>query len=367
MVAVRMTLHHRVERLRATLADAQLPGLIISSSGNRRYLSGFTGSDGALLLTMDRQWLIADFRYWEQAADQAPAWELVKVQRALHIPASIVQLARSSGVTSLGFESEHTTVATLGRWEAASAGAVRFVPVGGMIEPLRARKDQHELAAIRRAVDITDEAYAAMRSWICAGMTERDVAWRLERYLREHGADGLAFDIIVASGPNAALPHHRPSDRAIAASEPVVVDMGAWVDGYCGDLTRTFCLPPVPDRLRRVHSIVLEALRTVERRIHAGMTGKIADALARDVIAEFGFQEEFGHSLGHSLGLDIHEWPPISPQSEEALPPGVVETIEPGIYLPGWGGVRIEDVVIVGEHGAEVLTRADKSLDWSGT
>ena len=355
----------RVAALRVAMEQRGTRALLITNGANRRYLSGFRGSAGLLLVTSDKQYVIADFRYWESVAEQAPDWELVKIQRSIDIPSAIARLVTDVGLTHLGFESDDVTVATLNRWRDASGKTITYEPCEGIVERLRAVKDDDELATIRRALAITDDAYARLRTWLKPGMTERSVAWELEKYMREHGAEGLAFPIIVASGPNAAMPHAVTTDRPIQASETVIIDMGARVDGYCADLTRTFCLPPIPQEVRRIYEIVLAAHEEVERRMRAGMTGKEGDALARDIITEYGYGDAFGHSTGHSLGYDIHEWPSLSRQHDEPLDAGVIETVEPGIYLPGWGGVRIEDVIVVRDGPPDILTRADKSLDWS--
>ncbi len=356
---------HRLDAVRRALDSANVQGYLVASLANRRYLSGFTGSTGTLLVTAERQCLLADFRYWGLVVEQAPSWELVKVQRALHVPLAIADLVRQTGITSLGFESNQVSIDTLKTWLEACQDLCEFVPLAGLVESVRAVKDDQELATLRRAFAITDAAYAGLTTWLQEGMTEREVAWRLERDMRERGAEGMSFPVIVASGPNAAMPHARPTDRTIQRSETVIVDMGARVDGYCADLTRTFCLAPIPDRVRHVYNVVLQAQQAAIDGLRAGVTGKAVDSLARDHIAEFGFGDAFGHSLGHAVGLDEHEIPQLSQQNEQPLPAGVVETVEPGIYLPGWGGVRIEDVAIVGDGPPELLTKADRSLDWS--
>lgn len=356
----------RLAALRTALLETSADGLLVMSPLNRRYLSGFTGSAGALVVGPERQAIIADFRYWELVARQAPAWELVKVQRALHVPGVVARVAKDFGIARLGFESDHVSVSTWQTLEREAAGIV-YEPVAGLVERLRAIKDEGELAAIRRAAAITDAVYAGLRSWVRPGLSERAVAWGIERRLRESGADGLAFPVIVGSGPNGAMPHGRPTDRELQRSEPIIVDFGAQVDGYMSDLTRTFCLGPAPERLRDLHALVVEAQRAALGSLRAGVAGRAVDSAARDVIAAKGYGEQFGHSLGHSLGLAEHEDPGLSQQNDEPLPAGVVETVEPGVYIPGWGGVRHEDLVIVRDDGVELLSHADAAVEWSAS
>jgi Xaa-Pro aminopeptidase len=223
-------------------------------------------------------------------------------------------------------------------------------------------KDEAEVAALRRAIELTDESLAAALANARPGMTEKELAWRIETHMRTHGANGVAFELIVAGGPNSALPHARASDVPLPAGEPIVIDIGAKIDGYHGDMTRTICFgqPNDPARFWEIYNAVLRAQVTAEAGIRPGLTAPEADALARDVIAEGGYGDAFGHGLGHGVGLQIHETPLLSRTSTTTVQPGMVITIEPGIYVPGWGGVRIEDVVLITENGAEVLTRSPK-------
>lgn len=354
----------RLAALRQALHDLHVDGLLVMSPLNRRYLCGFTGSAGALVVGGRRHAIVADFRYWEMIERQVPEWELVKVQRALHVPGAVARVAKELGIARLGFEGEHVSVAT---WEAlvAESDGVAYECVSGVVERMRTIKDADELSSIRRAAEITDSVYANMRAWVRPGLTEREVAWGIERRLREGGADGLAFPVIVGSGPNGAMPHGRPTDRALETGEPVIVDFGANVNGYLSDLTRTFCLGTAPDRLRELHALVVRAQHAALECLRAGVSGKAVDSAARDVIAAGGYGDQFGHSLGHSLGLAEHEEPGLSPQNDLPLPAGVIETVEPGIYIPGWGGVRHEDLVLVREGGPELLSRADLALEWS--
>nr|HPL29442.1 M24 family metallopeptidase [Anaerolineae bacterium] len=230
----------------------------------------------------------------------------------------------------------------------------------GWVEELRAVKSPDELALMRRAVAISDAVIAALPELLQPGMTEKQLAWRIESFMHEHGADEPSFPIIAAGGPNGAMAHAVPSERPLVPGEPIVLDLGARVEGYCSDLTRTVCIGQPDARFREIYAIVLQAQQTAEAGIKAGLLGKDADALARQVIVEAGYGEAFGHGLGHGVGLDIHERPGAGARSEDRLEPGMAVTVEPGIYLPGWGGVRIEDLVVVTEGGVEILSAATK-------
>ncbi|MGQ9584171.1 MAG: aminopeptidase P family protein [Anaerolineae bacterium] len=349
----------RLANLRSLLQREGLDWMLIESAANRRYLSGFTGSAGTLLISQEQAFLATDFRYYQQAEQQAPAFTLVRLKReekeglALFLHQNVAEGSR------LAFEAEHLTVA---RHESLKSAVdkVEWVPTRGLVERLRAVKDEEELAAIRRAVALADEALMATMPTLRPAMTEREVAWRLETYMRERGASRVSFDIIVGSGPNGAKPHATVSDRALAAGEPIVIDMGCVVEGYCSDLTRTLVLGQPDGRFRELHSLVLQAQEAAERGMRAGMTGREADALARQVITAAGHAEEFGHSLGHGVGLEVHELPLVGHQGEDPLVQGMVCTVEPGVYLPDWGGIRIEDMVVVREDDVEVLTACTK-------
>jgi Xaa-Pro aminopeptidase len=338
----------------------QLTVLLVSGADNRRYLSGFTGSAGDLLVTPERQAIATDFRYYTQAETECPGWELFRV--GYNFDERLAEVLDALGVTScpVGFEATHVTVERMNRWRAAANG-VRFVESVGLVESLRSVKDAGELGAIRRAVEIADQAWSQLLVDLRPGRTEREIAWQLESAMRVLGAAAVAFDLIVASGPNGALPHARPTDRVVQAGEPVVFDFGCVVDGYRSDITRTICLGrPTDDRYLEMWRLVHQAQAAVLAGIRAGVSGVAADALARDVIAAAGYGDYFGHSLGHGVGLAEHELPRLSRNYPDPLPAGAVVSVEPGIYLPGWGGVRLEDLVVVEPDGVEVLTQASQ-------
>ena len=352
----------RIEAARGLLAEWEVDGLLISGAANRRWLSGFTGSAGSLLITKKGAWLATDFRYWEQAEQQAPDFTLYRLtQEKKQTTAALI--ARQK-LAVLGVEGEQMSIKTFAALEEAlekEKVELDMQPLDQTVEPLRYVKTETELATIRAAAAITDMAMAAVPQLAKPGMTETALAWELEKLMRENGAEGMAFTPIVAAGPNGALAHHRPGSRPLQIGDAIVVDMGAAVDGYMSDMTRTFHLGGQPDdKFWEIYNLTLQAQETALAGIKAGLTGKACDALARDVIAAGGHGEAFGHSLGHGLGLEVHEGPGFNSRNEKEIPAGAVVTVEPGIYLPGWGGVRIEDLVLVTESGVERLSHCPK-------
>jgi Xaa-Pro aminopeptidase len=349
----------RLARLRAKLAENGVDALLISQPENRAYLSGFTGSSGWLLITHGHAFIATDFRYYEQVGLECPSYELVKVVTTF--AAVLPEMIERAGVNRLAFESDHATFSDVQDWSKAVPD-VEWVPTKGTVMGLRAVKDAGEIATLKAAIELADEALAAGLAQAQPGMTELDLAWIIESHMRTHGAQVVAFDMIVACGPNGARPHARAGRERLLAGEPIVIDMGARLDGYNSDLTRTVCLgqPNDPARFWEIYNTVLRAQIAAEAAIRPGMNGQEVDAVARDLIAQAGYGDYFGHGLGHGVGLAVHEEPRFSRTLPSTLAAGNVVTVEPGIYLPGWGGVRIEDVVLVTENGAEVLTRASK-------
>jgi Xaa-Pro aminopeptidase len=338
----------RVERLQASLEEP----LLVSNLVNVRYLVGFESSNAALVVEPERVRLFSDFRYAELGRS-VEGVEFVETKRSLFD--ALAELLEGR----IGFEADHVTYA---RWETLGNGGLEPLPRRGLVEELRAVKDEAELEAVRNAAALTSEAYARFAQERFVGRTEHDLAWRLEELFHELGAEAPAFETIVAAGPNGARPHARPSDREIGAGETVVIDAGAKLDGYCADCTRTFATGPLPERLSEAYEVCLEAQLAGLRAVRAGATGVEADGAARDVIDDAGFGDAFGHGLGHGVGLDVHEAPRLSRESSDTLVPDQVVTVEPGIYLEGLGGIRIEDLVIVGENGAEITTGFTKDL-----
>ena len=357
-----MSVGGKLDKLRQQLQEQELDSILVSSSENRRYLSGFSGSAGYLLISQTEAVLATDFRYIEQAGRQAPDFKVERIGgRGTWLP----KLASEMELQRVGFESEDLTVATHSALQKAiedSDGASRpmLVTTSGIVERLRAYKYEYELELLAKAVEIADQAMDEISPTIEPGVTEAEVAWKLEVAMRERGAEAIAFDTIVAAGPNGALPHHRAGDKVIQQGEAVVVDMGATYQGYCSDLSRTFIVGEPDETFRRVYDTVLHAQTTAEEKVAAGMTGTETDAIARDIIADAGYGENFGHSLGHGVGLAVHESPGVGPNSGEPLEDGMVFTIEPGVYLSGWGGVRIEDMVVMENGRARIISNARK-------
>jgi Xaa-Pro aminopeptidase len=348
----------RLTNLRDTLSERQLDAILISQPDNRRYLSGFTGSSGWLIISGERAVLVTDFRYFEQVEREAPTFELARIETKF--PDLLPGVLSDLGVRRLGFESQHVTVDQLHTWSQAVDG-IEWIPLKRTVEKMRMVKDESEIDALRRSTALTDAAFAHMLEVVKPGMTEKEVAWEIEAYMRTHGASKVAFDLIVAAGPNGALPHARSSDRVIEAGEPIVIDIGCVLDGYCSDMTRTICLGSPNAKYLEVWGIVLEAQEAAEAAMRAGISGVEADAVARDLITGAGYGQYFGHGLGHGVGLAIHESPGASRLSEDVLEAGMTITVEPGVYLPGEFGVRIEDLVVVKHEGVDVLTSTPKT------
>lgn len=348
----------RVERLREELARRSLAGLLVNHPANRRYLSGFTGSAGLLLILADKAYLCTDFRYLEQAAQEALGWEVVKLERPW--TQTIAKLL--GGVRgSVAYEAEHLTCAQY-QDLASALSEVELKAEKGLVEKLRVQKDEAELAVLRRAIALTDAGAAFLTSLLKPGLTEKEIALELEFFLRRRGAAGPSFPFIVASGPRSSLPHGEPTERRLATGDFVTVDFGIVWDGYCSDLSRTFVLGEPTPQQRFLYDLVLNAQETGIAAAGPGVPAAEVDAAARAVISKAGYGDYFGHALGHGVGLEIHEEPHLTSSAAEALLPGTVVTVEPGVYLPGTGGVRIEDVVLITTTGREVLSQAPKQL-----
>jgi Xaa-Pro aminopeptidase len=338
----------RIERLRELLEEP----LLVTNPTNILYLVGFKTSNGALLVEPERVRLFTDFRYAE-AAQAVEGIEFEQTKRALLADLS----ERLSG--PIGFEAPFVSYSG---FETLASGGVEPVARSGLVESLRAVKDEAELAAIRRACGITDRMFERLVDEKFIGRKERDVAWRIQELFHEQGADGMAFESVVASGPNAARPHARAGDREIKVGETVVIDTGCSVNGYVSDYTRTFATGPLDGELREAYVVVVAAQEAGLEAARAGVTGVDADAAARRVVDDTDFAGTFGHGLGHGLGLEVHEAPRLSAESADTLAAGNVVTIEPGIYLEGLGGIRIEDNVVVRDGGIENLTSVRKDL-----
>jgi Xaa-Pro aminopeptidase len=339
----------RVDKLRDKLEEP----LLVSDPANVRYLSGLASSNAALLIDEERVQVFTDYRYAESARAVDGA-EFVEAKRDLFQTLSELLSGR------IGFEASSLSFE---RYSRLHAGGVEPVPRYGLVEELRAVKDEEELAAIRRAAEIANIAFERFADeGGLVGRTERELAWRMEQFLHDADADGVSFPVLFASGPNAAKPHTEPGDRRVEHGETVIVDAGCMVDGYCSDCTRTFATGQLPDELTRAYEICLEAQLAGLEAVTPGASGPGVDSAARDRIDAAGFGEAFGHGLGHGVGLLVHEDPRLAQESRSTLAVGNVVTVEPGIYLSGLGGIRIEDLVVVREEGPEILTAFTKDL-----
>ncbi len=357
----------RLAKLRGRLKAHDLDGLLVTLPANRRYFSGFTPDDGqwgetsgALLISQDAALLLTDFRYELTAREQATLFETVIYQKGL--PAEVAGQAQRLGLKRLGFEVEAMLVA----WQlriASDLADTELVPSEALASRLRCIKNSFEIKALHKSCRLMEKVLAEILESDIVGRSERELAQSIARALEDNGAEGVAFPPTVASGPNAAEPHAESGPRVIQAGEPVLFDVGAKLEGYCSDMSRTVVaggLELADEKFREVYGLTRRAQLKALAEIRPGMTGNEADAIARQVITEGGYGERFGHSLGHGVGLATHEDPRVGPNSPDLLEPNMVFTIEPGIYLPGWGGIRLEDMVLLTADGCERLG----SLDW---
>ncbi|MFF2482039.1 M24 family metallopeptidase [Paenibacillus sp. NPDC058071] len=349
----------RVNRLRQLMSEQNLEAIIIGSEHNRRYLSGFTGSSGTLLITLQDSILLTDFRYTTQAGEQAAGFEIV--EHGAKSMAAVKDLLAAKGLKQAAFEQDHVVFGEYSAWS-ETLGDIRLVPTSGLVERLRMIKDEAELQVMQEAADLADAAFSHVLKLIGPGAKESDIALELEIFMRSRGATSSSFDTIVASGVRSAMPHGVASGKLIGEGEFVTLDFGAYYKGYCSDLTRTVVTTNASDQHRRIYDIVLEAQLNALANIRPGMTGKEADALARSVITSYGYGEQFGHSTGHGLGMEVHEMPRLSVLGDTILTPGMTVTVEPGIYISGFGGVRIEDDIVITESGIKILTSSPKEL-----
>jgi Xaa-Pro aminopeptidase len=365
MTVSETTIHAaRLARLRAAMAAAGFAAVYTTHPANRRYLTGYTGEDappnesaGALLITADAAYLRTSVVNAAQARAEAPDYAIVAYARQDEAAQQLQEIAARHTLSRLGFD-ESAMLYTTHQWLSTTLPGVELAEIGTLISNLRLIKDDAEIALLRRAQAITVAAFVEVSARIVAGMSEKDVAWELEKAVRAHGGEGLGFSTIVGAGENGARPHHTVTDRPIRAGEPVVIDMGARYEGYSGDLTRTIVVGEPDAQFRRIYEVVLRAMRHAEEVARPDMTGGDLDAAAREVIAEAGYGDAFVHGLGHGIGLQVHEAPSARKDGDDVFAAGMSLTIEPGIYLPDWGGVRIEDLVVFTPNGIVNLTDA---------
>lgn len=349
----------RLCKLRESFQAHEIDALLVMRPENRRYMTGFTGSSGAAFVSQGHAALLTDFRYIEQAAGEASWYRVVK--HGVKMVDTLKEVVSEIGVGSLGFESDVLTYKQHETFAAALEGT-RLVPVEGAVERLRMVKTESEIDKIRRAEALGDAAFSHILDVMRPGMPESEVALELEWFLRKNGGERVGFDVIVASGSRGAMPHAAASGKQLAAGELVVLDLGAVVEGYRGDMTRTVALGRATAEQRKVYEIVLRAQQAALEGITAGLKGEEAHAIAQRIIEEAGYGDNFGHGLGHGVGLAVHEEPRLAPSSTTELAPGMVVTVEPGIYLPGGFGVRIEDLIVIEETGIRNLTSSPKEL-----
>jgi Xaa-Pro aminopeptidase len=364
----------RIRKVRETLPAKGIDALLVSIEENRRYLSGFTGEDhqfdesaGALLITADHLILATDSRFELQALSESPLFEVVVYRKGMskELPGLVKRLT----IRRLGVESTRISLhqyETFKKELADHSLEVDVVPVADLVEQFRLVKSSEEIEQTRKALELAESAFSEVVRTLRPGMTEKQIAWAMESALRLAGADGLSFPVIVAAGPNSALPHAIPSDRPVALGEPILFDWGVRLGGYCSDTSRTVILGEPGHLFLEVYNTVLEAQQMAIASIRSGVNSKSVDAVARDHIGHKGYGDKFGHGLGHGTGLAIHEGPRLSPLKETVLEPGMLVTVEPGIYLPHWGGVRIENQVVVEEAGPRVLNRLPATYDIQG-
>lgn len=349
---------NRVNNLREQMKSEGISSFLITSPYNLRYLTGFTGTTGLALIGLEEAFFITDFRYTEQAAKQCVGFEIVKnVGPILEVVADLVE---SKNIENLGFEESFVPFKQYVELEGLLE--VDLIPVSGMVEELREVKDEEEIAIVEKACEIADKAFSHILTYIKPGMTEIQVANELDFYMRSLGASSVSFETIVASGLRSAMPHGVASEKVIEQGDMITIDFGCYYNGYVSDMTRTISLGEPSDKLREIYNVVKEAQQKVLDVAKPGMTGVELDAVARDYIASKGYGEAFGHSTGHGIGLEIHEGPNVSKLAEKAFVPGNIITNEPGIYLPGIGGVRIEDDMLVTGNGIKRLTHSEKEL-----
>lgn len=348
-----------IQRFKELHFQTNIDAFLVVNPLNRRYLSCFTGTSGVLLLTEHKNYLITDFRYGEQARSQARGFEVVEYDDS--IPSAINKIVKNDKLTYLGLEKDYVTLYDYEVF-VDKIPNIKFLPISQAFQQFRQVKAAEEIALIKKAVEIADKAFLHIKEYISSGITEKNVAFELEMYMRREGAERLAFDTIVASGLRSALPHGVASDKVINSGDLVTMDFGAVFQGYHSDMTRTVFMGKPTDRQKEIYNKVLEAQQQVITCIQPGMKACEVDEIARKIIREAGFGENFGHGLGHGVGLDIHEWPRLSPRDDTPLEPGMIVSVEPGIYLEGWGGVRIEDLVVITKEGCEVLTRSPKTI-----
>ena len=350
---------NRINKVRESFESYNINGIIIASRYNRYYLSGFTGTNGYLIIDKDRNILITDSRYIEQASKQCPDYEIIN--QGKNIYETIQKVLQQMNILELGFEDNHITYREYADYE-KNIQNLKLIPVRNSVERIREIKNAEEIKKIKKAAQIADETFNHILGYIKPGVEEKEIALEIDYYMKKLGASELSFKTIAASGERSSMPHGVAGSRKIVFGDNITLDFGCIYEGYCSDMTRTVFVGQAQENIKDIYKIVLEAQKAALQMLKPGLLCKDVDACARDIIKEYGFGENFGHGLGHSVGLEVHEEPAISTKSDRILESGMVITIEPGIYLESIGGVRIEDLVLITETGYENLVSSRKDM-----
>jgi Xaa-Pro aminopeptidase len=358
-INIRSNLRKRLETIRSKIKENEIDGILITKRENYTYLSGFTGSSAYLVITSDSADLITDFRYIEQATKQAPLFNIIKYKGNVAI--EINNALKRNNVEKLGFESIDLTY---DKYEDYSSKfeVKELIPLKNIIESIRMIKDSEELQFIKKAVEIADGAFLNVLPLIKPGILETEVSAEIEYFMKKQGAQGSSFQTIVASGARSAMPHGVASNKEIKNGDVIIMDYGAIYQGYCSDITRTIFLGKPDEKMTKIYDIVLRAQKEALNGAHKGLKGREIDSIAREIINNSGYEKNFGHGLGHGVGLEIHEEPRFAPSDDNTMENGMVVTVEPGIYVEGYGGVRIEDMIVIKDDQPEILTRATREL-----
>lgn len=354
-----LLLNQRIDKTRAFIKENDIEAFLVIKPENIRYLSGFTGTSGQLLITQRINYLITDFRYIDQAKMQCPDYEIVKQERKMID--TIKDICLQENIKYIAFEEEQMVFKMYETYYQALK-PIKFIPSSQFLTTIRSIKDEEEITSLKKAVSLADEAFSHIIQYIKPGVREKEIALELEFFLRKKGAEAKPFDFIVASGERGALPHGVASDKPIANGDLVTMDFGCILNGYCSDITRTVCIGTSSIKQREIYNIVLEAQITGINCLKTNMKCEDADRISREVIEKAGYGEYFGHCLGHGVGMEVHEEPRLAKGNDNLLQPGMVVTIEPGIYIPSYGGIRIEDMVLIHENHIEILTKSCKDM-----
>ena len=347
----------RINSIRKSLSKSDIDTAFISSKDNIRYYSGFTGTLAFLLITENKSIIITDSRYIVRAQEESPDYEIYQLKSGDNWIENSTNQTKSKVI---GFEGNFVSFNMLNQLKERANKDLIWKDYSEQISKERVIKSKSEVEKIEAAISISDRAFNAVSKEIEVGMTEKEIAWEIEKEMRILGAESISFDTIVASGLNGSKPHHSPTNKQISNGEAITIDMGAKLNGYCSDLTRTIFIGKPDEKFKKIYNIVLRSQLISIETAKDGMTGEEIDKISRDIISEEGFGEYFGHSLGHGVGLEIHENPGVGPNSKNEITPGMVYTIEPGIYIDGWGGIRIEDMVLMTDNGNKLLSHAEK-------